>query len=90
MGEWESARLCLRLGRSKGGIDPMCLRQLRSKALRDGRDIVPMVQWESDHLCLRLGKIYAVRENVGIGTMCLRQLRSKSTREVWNIAPRCQ
>ena len=26
MGQWESARLCIRLGLSKGGIAPICLR----------------------------------------------------------------
>ena len=57
MGQWESDQLCLRLGRSKGGIDPMCLIQSISKALREGRDIVPMGQWELAHICLRLGKI---------------------------------
>ena len=90
MGQWESDRLCLRLGQSKGGIAPMCLRQFRSKALREGRDIVPMGQWESAHLCIRLVQSYSVRENVGISPMCLRLFRSKASREVWNIAPRGQ
>ena len=90
MGQWKSARICLRLGKSKGRIVPRCLRQLRSKAFRGGRDIVPMGQWESAHLCLRLSKSYEARENLVIAPMCLRQLRSKASREVWNIAPRGQ
>ena len=65
----------------------MCLRQLRSKALREVWDISTMVQWYLAHLCLRLGLIKAVRRNGGIAPMCLRQFRSKALREVWNIAP---
>ena len=85
----KSAHLCLRLGQIRelgnGGIAPMCLRQLRSKALREVWDIVPMGQWESACLSIRLGQ-----SKGGIDPMCLRQLISKASREVWNTAPRGQ
>ena len=32
-----------------GGIAPICLRQLRSKTLREVRDIAPIVQWYLAH-----------------------------------------
>ena len=54
-------------------IDPMCLRPLLSKSLREVYDIVSMGQCESDCLFLRLG-----RSKGEIVMMCLRQLRSKA------------
>ena len=85
----KSDHICIRLGQSKevinGGIAPMCLRQLQSKALREVWDIVPMGQWESACLCIRIGQ-----SKGGIAPMCLRQLICKASREVWNTAPRGQ
>ena len=65
----------------------MCRRQLRSKALREVRNIAPMGKYELAHLCLRLGQSKALRRNGGIAPMCLRPWWRKALREVWDIAP---
>ena len=60
-----------------GGIPPMCLRQLRSKASREVWNIVPMCQKELARICLRLGQSKTLMKNGGVVPICLKPLRRR-------------